>query len=1031
MEQFEAWKSDFLGDGEMAERSRWLRLSCQAMCCKFVLLGLISVHDRALAQVIPDTTLPLGERSQVSAGSIIQINGGAVRDRNLFHSFDQFSLAQGQTAFFNNATNLTNIISRVTGGQASSIDGLIQANGTANLFFINPSGILLGPHASLKIGGTFLATTASAVQFGSQGSYSATKPDAPPLLTVNPSALLFNQLTNQPIVSQARLKVPTGQSLALVGGNLLLNRGALLAQGGRVELGGLTGKGVVALDGSGSKLHLRFGASDRSLADVALINQSEVNVRTGGSISIHAQNFSMANGSILRGGIAIGEGTPGRKAGDIDLDVPGAVTLTEGSFIANSTLGIGDSGNVNITAGSVLLKNGAQVNASTFGNGNGGTVTIQAQGTVTFDGEAPNGQSGGTYSRVNAGATGNSGGISIVADSVAVTNGALLTASTLGKGNAGSITIKANQDVRFAGVGDVDQFPSGAYTGVGAQQFGKYKSKPGFGNSGDLTIEARSLTITQGARLDATASPLSRGDAGKVQLQIMGSINLDGDPSNQLEDPGGIYSYISGGDNEPAVGNSGGITLKAQSLSLKNGAALVTSTYGIGNAGDISLQVAGAVTLDGQGSPASTGIFSSVTQPAWGNSGQITLSAGSLSVTDGAAIASSTLGRGKPASINISITGAALLNGAGSDGFPSGIFSRTSLDAVGTSDIAFTAQSLTLTNGAQIVAGRRFLRDKDKLLSAGNIKISTVDDVRIVGKSAGTDLPSGLFSTTTSPKNGGDINLTARSLYLQDGAAISAQSLGAGRAGSIAIRLQKVLQTQDSEISTSATQSAGGNIAIAARFIGLRGDSNLTTNVLSGTGGGGNITLSAQAIVALDDSDILAFSRDGSGGTITLKTPAFFGFRYQPNTASTLETLDGNGQVDVNASGKLRAGTVTLPEVTLQPTVAPLPTEVIDTNRLIAHSCIARSARQGSFIVTGAGGLPNQPDDLATIPFPVDTTTPGEATTSKAGIQEIPKASLKNTSPSPEVTLTEMDSIYQLANGAIVLGRSCHGRSFP
>ncbi|XGV98485.1 MAG: filamentous hemagglutinin N-terminal domain-containing protein [Leptolyngbya sp. BL-A-14] len=1003
------------------ERSRWLHKACQVLCCNLLLYGLSGAHEPLLAQVVPDATLPSGERSQVSAGPVFQIDGGAVRDRNLFHSFNQFSLAQGQTAFFNNATNITNIIARVTGGQVSRINGLLQANGTANLFLMNPGGILIGPNASLNIGGTFLATTASAIQFGNQGFYSATQPDAPPLLTVNPSALLFNQLANQPIVNQAKLQVPAGKSLALVGGDILLDRGSLFAQGGRVELGGLAGEGVVALDSSSSNLHLSFGAI-APLANVTLINQSEVNVRTGGSIGINAQNFRMANGSILRGGIAAGVGIPGSKAGDIDLSVPGAVTLTEGSFIANSTarLANGNSGNVNITAGSVLLKDGSQVNASTFGNGNGGMVTIRAQGAVTFDGEVPSKpgapptrQYSGTFSRVNEDAIGNSGGIDITADSLTVTNGALLTASTLGKGNAGSITIKAHRDVSFSGVSS-DQFPSGAYSGVQSKAVG---------SSGGISISAGNLLLANGAQLDA--STFGQGDAGKIAIQVLNDIKLKGDPSGKLRDPGGIYSFIG----EKAIGNSSGISLSGRSLSLENGAAFVASTFGKGNAGDINLQIAGGVTLDGKGSPISTGIFSSSTKIAQGNSGGISLSLDTLSVTNGAAIAASALGKGNAASIAIVATGAVTFDGFAFDGFPSGIFSRIGAAASGTSDINVTAQSLSLTNGAQFQASTR------GTATAGSIQISTIGGILIAGKSVATNLPegfsssSGLFSFTdkNTSGNGGDINVRGESLFLKDDGIISAQSQGQGNAGNIAIRLRNFLLAQDSQILTNSTQSAGGNIGISARFIGLRGNSDLTTSVLSGTGGGGNITLSAQAIVALDDSDILAFSRDGSGGAITLRTPAFFGFRYRPSTVGDPNTLDGNGRVDVNASGRLRAGTITLPEVTLQPNVTPLPTEVIDTNQLIAHSCIARSARQGSFIVIGAGGLPSQPDDLATIPFPTDAATSGEGSSPKASSDKGTPESQWTSTPLPiEGAMTEVDGIYQLTNGAIVLGRSCN-----
>ena len=612
-----------------------------------------------------------------------------------------------------------------------------------------------------------------------------------------------------------------------------------------------------------------------------------------------------------------------------------------------------------------------------------------------------------------------------------MSNGAVLTARTLENGNAGSIEITARGAVRFDGVGPVDQFASGAYAGVGAQPFVSggvnHSGKPGVGNSGDLSINAGSLTIANGARLDASDSPLSRGNAGKIQLRIAGTVTLDGDPSNRLADPGGIYSYIGSDKDKLAIGNSGGITLTAQSLSLKNGAAFVASTYGQGNAGDIDLRVAGAVTLDGQGSPISTGIFSSVTKPARGNSGQIRLAVGSLAVINGAAIAASVLGRGRAANVAIAATGDIVFDGVASDGFPSGIFSRVGPTASGNSDINVTARSLTLTNGAQ------FLANTLGQAMAGSIRISTADDIHIAGINASTGLPSGLLSISTknASGNGGDINLKGRSLFLQEGAIITSQSDGTGNAGSIAIRLRNQLQSSDSQILTTSTQSAGGNITIAARTIALRGNSDIKTSVFSGTGGGGNITLSARAIVALDDSDILAFSRDGSGGNITLNTPAFFGFRYRPNAGSTaLAQLDGNDRVDVNASGKLRSGTIILPNVNLQSNLASLPTEVVDTSQLIAHSCIAHNPHQGSFLVTGVGGLPNQPDDLATAPFPTYAMTPGTAMNYESPQQQPDQKELARTSnpvaaPRPDADIVEMDGIYQLSNGATVLGRSC------
>ncbi|MBC7969124.1 MAG: filamentous hemagglutinin N-terminal domain-containing protein, partial [Verrucomicrobia bacterium] len=137
------------------------------------------------AQVIPDTTLPAGERSQVTGNPTVQIDGGARRGGNLFHSFSQFSVPTGGTAYFNNAADVQNIFSRVTGRSVSNIDGLLRANGTANLFLLNPNGILFGPNASLNIGGSFVASTANCINFADHFQYGATDPQTTPLLTVS------------------------------------------------------------------------------------------------------------------------------------------------------------------------------------------------------------------------------------------------------------------------------------------------------------------------------------------------------------------------------------------------------------------------------------------------------------------------------------------------------------------------------------------------------------------------------------------------------------------------------------------------------------------------------------------------------------------------------------------------------------------------------------------------------------------------------------------------------------------------------
>ncbi|MBW4450711.1 MAG: filamentous hemagglutinin N-terminal domain-containing protein [Spirirestis rafaelensis WJT71-NPBG6] len=528
----------------------------------------------ALAQITSDGTLPNNSDVRLQ-GNTFNITGGTQAGSNLFHSFGQFSVPTGGTAFFNNAVGIQNIISRVTGGSVSNIDGLIRANGTANLFLINPSGIVFGQNASLNVGGSFVASTANAIQFGNLGFFSATNPNNPALLTINPSALFFNQIAAAPIQNNSAapagldqsgfnafgLRVPDGQSLLLVGGDISMDGGRLNAFGGRVELGGLAAAGTVGLNVDDSNLSLSF-PENVARADVSLINAASVDViaENRGSITINARNIDILGRSRLLGGIGSGLGTPESQAGDITLNAIGTIRAGQAGRILNivDSNAIGNAGNINVTADSLSLTDGTQLAASAFGRGNAGNVKIQVRDNILFDGIDNNGFSSGVFSSVEQGASGKGGNINITTGSLALKNGARLNTSTFGQGDTGSITVKATDTISLDGVGSNGSL-SGIFNNV---------SPGAVGEGGNISLTTESLSASNGAQI--IASTFGQGNAGNINVKA-DTISLDGIGNNASS---GVFSSVEQG----ASGKGGNINITTESLALKNGARLNTST---------------------------------------------------------------------------------------------------------------------------------------------------------------------------------------------------------------------------------------------------------------------------------------------------------------------------------------------------------------------------------------------------------------------------------------------------------------------
>jgi filamentous hemagglutinin family protein len=363
--------------------------------------AIASLGDCAIAQIVPDSTLPNNSLLAIQDNSI---DGGTRSGSNLFYSFEQFSVPTGSTAFFNNAPDIQNIISRVTGGSISDIDGLIRANASANVFLLNPNGIIFSPNAGLSVGGSWLASTASSLNFADGTRFSATAPQTQPLLSVSvPSGLQFGNTAGGIRVQGASLEVQPNKTLALVGGNVGLESGYLKAEGGRIELGSTAGTGLVNLNQTDKGWALGYEGV-QNFQDIQLSKQAVVDAS-------------------------------GEAGGDIQLSGR-RIALTDTSSIDANNLGSQNGGKISIQASELIAQDGSQISASTLGAGQGGNLSVTASDSVVI------GSGSSLSAQANPDSKGVSGDVTITINQLTVRDGAQLGSVESG-GNGGNITLQA------------------------------------------------------------------------------------------------------------------------------------------------------------------------------------------------------------------------------------------------------------------------------------------------------------------------------------------------------------------------------------------------------------------------------------------------------------------------------------------------------------------------------------------------------------------------------------------------------------
>jgi len=910
----------------------------------------------SLAQVKSDNTVD----TQVNQnGNVAEITGGETRGGNLFHSFQDFSVPTDNEAFFNNADNISNIFSRVTGGNISNIDGAIRVNGSASLFLINPAGIIFGNNARLDIGGSFYGSTASSILF-EEVEFSAVENLEQPILTVNaPIGLGFRDnpgdIVNRSFAQNSAndfvgLEVSSGNNLAFVGGNLNFEAGEATASGGNIYLGGLAEAGTVGLEENGS---VSF-PQDATLANITLTNGADIDARGtgGGNISVDAKNLTLEAGefgsSFIRGGISSESTNPEAQAGNIAIDVAENIILNEGT-VSNqvASIGIGNSGNIIINTGSLELLNGGKVDASIFGTGNAGAVNVTVTGDMNISGEDTSSFPSGITSGVNPNAEGNSGGITISTTNLNLVDGGRIDSSTFGTGNAGAVDVTATGDINISGETS-DDFQSG---------IGSVVNFAAEGDSGGITISTTNLNLVDGSNV--AASTLGTGNAGMVSVTATGDINISGEDLEGV--PGGITSLV----NPDAQGDAGGVTISTTNLNLVDGGRVAADTFGTGNAGMVSVTATGDINISGETSGNfSSGIGSTVNSNAEGDSGGITISTTNLNLVDGGQIAADTFGTGNAGLVNVTATGDMNISGKTSDGFSSGITSLVNLDAQGDAGgITISTTNLNLVDGGRVGA------DTGGSGNASNIAIDANESIFINGSIE--RFRSGISANALNQNgNGGDVFITTRNLTIANGGTIEATNFdnirennpGTGQPGSIDITANSIELNNSGRIE-AATQFVGNESGIInlriSEDITLRNNSFISAEARN-EANGGNLNIDTNFIVAFPDgdNDIIASADRGQGGNINIDAQALFGIEERPLSEATN---------DINASSEFSLdGTIAISTPGINPVqgAAQLSTNIVVPEETSQQACQAdrETAANNGLNITGKGGILPAPE---------------------------------------------------------------------
>jgi filamentous hemagglutinin family protein len=1035
--------------------------STQRILCLFIILTCV-FSDMAYA----DGTHPQGIKLDGSVGTAgkIDLPGpnyaikpeyGKQAGPNLFHSFQQFNIHSGESATFSGPSSVKNIISRVTGGSASWIDGKLASTiPGADLYFLNPAGVMFGSNASLDLSGSFHVSTADYLKMGDNERFYS-KPIENEILSVAaPSA--FGFLSEKPGKISVEGASLIGNNLSLIGGDIEINDSAYLS-------GGITtieGKGNVSLlDNSQiqADIYIRCG---QFIAKNSVIWASSIWRNDGGIVDIQADNISFTDGAYInastysygRGGdiilkaaesvlfagngrnqwgtrievtsqdsgnagkvlveaknisftdgASINSSTWGKgKGGGVTLKASETVSFSgekssDASLIQTIAAGEGDAGKLTIDAKNISFADGAYINSNTEGKGKGGEVTLKASESVSFAGESSNAQTSGIWiNTLDKGeGAGDAGKLMIDAKNISFDKGAVINSSTWGKGKGGDVTLKAAESVSFSGesskaqrswifINTLDKekgagaagklsveaenisFIGGS--GISSNTEGKGKggevtlkaaesvsfsgessnaktsetfmdtwdTEAGAGDAGKLTIDAKNICFTNGARIYSNA--YGKGKGGEVTLNAVETVLFEGE-SSELQ-RSGILMFTE--DKEEVAGDAGKLLIEAKNIFFKSEAFIDSSTSGKGKGGEVSLKATETVSFEGGDNYGGISIGSN----SWigtgregeqGDAGKLLIDAKNISFI-GSFISSKTFGKGKGGDVTLKAAETVSFAGRNGNSGASLIETETLDPEEGAGDagkLSIDANNISFADGAYINSGTYGTG------KGGEVTLNAAETIMLSGISSKRDssyIHAGSNDTSKNAGPVGKISVSAQKLSISDKGAINTSSRGGGQAGDISLNVGNLELSGGASVSSDATNSGGGRITVDAKDTVSLTDSSITTNVAQGTGKGGDITIgnpdtgAGSKFVILNRSHIQANARgEGDGGAVFIQTDNFLKSADSRVTATSARGNEGTVKIEA-------------PDLDISSGLTILPGIFFDASRWASTPCEARSS---------------------------------------------------------------------------------------